>query len=477
MTKESNILELIWGNGGQIPLSLLRTRYVQVYGEDIGVPEHLSLREWISSFNGVRTTKSKGDYVALAVSTNMAALTNSTQQPPLLSNLMLNTISTTAQAFSSDQEQKILRLIRKSASGEVSLSDLKFLYKKEFDQNLDCPTKFGPTGRRGCLREWVVALSSIGTRKLIDRNDTVAFELAPGLQAQKSNDSHNLHTGFYPVADAGASANGFSLDQEQKILRLIRKSASGEVSLSDLKFLYKKEFGQHLDCPGGRRCLRDWVAALSSIGTRWLIDRNDTVAFQLAVAPGLQHQWSNNSHNLQTALNATVGNEKTPKSENPHIGHQMPTNDTESVDSAFFSANGDPMIIEPEVDCGAIVEKLMSYAGGQFRQTIVHQDSASLLNILPMYWTTFLKTCLEKVSDISLDLGRRPYCWHGLERRYLCPEDTNHIVEDRDLREIVSNLQDFGDDNRAGIDGQLHRISAIRNNKNGIIGLSIRVGR
>eukprot|EP00956_Cyclotella_meneghiniana_P042857 scaffold249335_cov52-Cyclotella_meneghiniana.AAC.1 len=41
----------------------------------------------------------------------------------------------------------------------------------------------------------------------------------------------------------------------------------------------------------------------------------------------------------------------------------------------------------------------------------------------------------------------------------------------------MESLQGFGDDNRAGMDGQLHRISCIRNNRNGVIGLTIRVGR
>ena len=80
---------------------------------------------------------------------------------------------------------------------------------------------------------------------------------------------------------------------------------------------------------------------------------------------------------------------------------------------------------------------------------------------------------MEKVSDISLDLGRRPYCWHNHQRKYISQDP----VEDRDIRGIMSSLQGFGDDNRAGIDGQLHRISGIRNNSNGVIGLTIRVGR
>lgn len=38
-------------------------------------------------------------------------------------------------------------------------------------------------------------------------------------------------------------------------------------------------------------------------------------------------------------------------------------------------------------------------------------------------------------------------------------------------------MGDFSDDNRSGIDSSLHRISAIRNRKMQIIGLTCRVGR
>jgi len=134
----------------------------------------------------------------------------------------------------------------------------------------------------------------------------------------------------------------------------------------------------------------------------------------------------------------------------------------------------DPDNNEYQIDCDDIVEKLMGYAGGEFKPTIVHQDDTSLLNILPMEWSDALEDIgMEKVSDISLDLGRRPYCWHHHQRKYISQDP----VEDRDIRGIMSSLQDFGDDNRAGIDGQLHRISGIRNNSNGVIGLTIRVGR
>jgi stage III sporulation protein SpoIIIAA len=46
-----------------------------------------------------------------------------------------------------------------------------------------------------------------------------------------------------------------------------------------------------------------------------------------------------------------------------------------------------------------------------------------------------------------------------------------------DLAAAEAAVGDFGGDNRAGVQGTLHRISAIRNRKGTIIGLTCRVGR
>lgn len=44
--------------------------------------------------------------------------------------------------------------------------------------------------------------------------------------------------------------------------------------------------------------------------------------------------------------------------------------------------------------------------------------------------------------------------------------------------ELAQNaVGDFGGDNRAGIEGTLHRISAIRSRKGSVVGLTCRVGR
>jgi stage III sporulation protein SpoIIIAA len=72
-----------------------------------------------------------------------------------------------------------------------------------------------------------------------------------------------------------------------------------------------------------------------------------------------------------------------------------------------------------------------------------------------------------------MDLGRRP------EARFLGRDVYlgSREVTAEDIDYTASRIGAFGDDNRAGIERTLHRISAIRNRKGRIVGLSCRVGR
>ena len=50
-------------------------------------------------------------------------------------------------------------------------------------------------------------------------------------------------------------------------------------------------------------------------------------------------------------------------------------------------------------------------------------------------------------------------------------------IGERDIAYVVDHIGTFGDDNRAGIERTLHRISAIRNRTGKIVGLTCRIGR
>jgi stage III sporulation protein SpoIIIAA len=79
----------------------------------------------------------------------------------------------------------------------------------------------------------------------------------------------------------------------------------------------------------------------------------------------------------------------------------------------------------------------------------------------------------DELLEIVMDLGREP------EARFAGREVllSDREVTPEDLDYVVARIGDFGGDNRAGIPRTLHRISAIRNRKGMVVGLTCRVGR
>jgi stage III sporulation protein AA len=79
----------------------------------------------------------------------------------------------------------------------------------------------------------------------------------------------------------------------------------------------------------------------------------------------------------------------------------------------------------------------------------------------------------ENLLEIVLDLGRTP------EARYTDRELTlsEQEVTQGDIDLVVARIGEFDADNRAGMERTLHRISAIRNRRGHIVGLTCRVGR
>src|SRR5215210_5138331 len=79
----------------------------------------------------------------------------------------------------------------------------------------------------------------------------------------------------------------------------------------------------------------------------------------------------------------------------------------------------------------------------------------------------------QELIEVVLDLGRRP------EARFPDGEVTllDREITEADIAHVVDHIGSFGDDNRAGIERTLHRISAIRNRNGKIVGLTCRIGR
>ncbi len=98
-----------------------------------------------------------------------------------------------------------------------------------------------------------------------------------------------------------------------------------------------------------------------------------------------------------------------------------------------------------------------------------------LLSVLPPHIAAALTELgnRDALLEIVLDLGRRP------EARYEGDEITltEGEVTRADLAYVAERIGQFGGDNRAGIERTLHRISAIRNRKGEIVGLTCRIGR
>ena len=73
---------------------------------------------------------------------------------------------------------------------------------------------------------------------------------------------------------------------------------------------------------------------------------------------------------------------------------------------------------------------------------------------------------LSDLSDVILDIGRCPQCWFSSSRVVL----STYNVTPSDIEHVTKQIGGFGSDNRAGLDGKLHRISAMRDRKDIISG-------
>jgi stage III sporulation protein SpoIIIAA len=80
---------------------------------------------------------------------------------------------------------------------------------------------------------------------------------------------------------------------------------------------------------------------------------------------------------------------------------------------------------------------------------------------------------LDSLIEVVLDYGR------PVEIRFSDRVERlqNVMVTEHDIEYVVKSVGEFGEDNRAGIERTLHRISCMRNRTGRIVGLTCRVGR
>ena len=108
-------------------------------------------------------------------------------------------------------------------------------------------------------------------------------------------------------------------------------------------------------------------------------------------------------------------------------------------------------------------------------QDAVRKELDLVLDVLPERVSAALRQRgdLEELLEVVLDLGREP------EARFVSGDAplSSQEIDAEDLQSVIERLGEFGDDNRAGIERTLHRISAIRNRRGQVIGLTCRIGR
>jgi stage III sporulation protein SpoIIIAA len=108
-------------------------------------------------------------------------------------------------------------------------------------------------------------------------------------------------------------------------------------------------------------------------------------------------------------------------------------------------------------------------------QKEITHDLDALLDALPPHIYKPIRDRDDNLEllEVVLDLGRLPEARYPDHELVLADKE----VTQEDIDYVASRIGEFGDDNRAGIERTLHRISAIRNRSGRIVGLTCRVGR
>lgn len=133
------------------------------------------------------------------------------------------------------------------------------------------------------------------------------------------------------------------------------------------------------------------------------------------------------------------------------------------------------LLEEKYIGCSFFKEENSVRLEESFLDSDFYSDLDKLIKVLPPNITGEMKKLkLDDIVEVVLDIGRRAELRH-LDKsiEYLGQE----YITQQDIDYVISKIDDFTSDNRSGIPGTLHRISAIRNRKGKVIGLTCRVGR
>ncbi|NPV85482.1 MAG: AAA family ATPase [Anaerolineae bacterium] len=108
-------------------------------------------------------------------------------------------------------------------------------------------------------------------------------------------------------------------------------------------------------------------------------------------------------------------------------------------------------------------------------QKQITDDIQALLDVLPPPIAQAVERVdnFDNLLEIILDLGRPPLALFVNGEVVLCENE----ITRQDIDSVVNKIGEFDADNRAGMERTLHCISAIRNRRGHIVGLTCRVGR
>jgi stage III sporulation protein SpoIIIAA len=108
-------------------------------------------------------------------------------------------------------------------------------------------------------------------------------------------------------------------------------------------------------------------------------------------------------------------------------------------------------------------------------QRHITDDLEALMDVLPEHirHAVLAENENDNLLEVILDLGRVPTARFIDREVVLSQTEVTHV----DLDAVTGRVGDFDTDNRAGLERTLHRISAIRNRRGHIVGLTCRVGR
>jgi len=105
----------------------------------------------------------------------------------------------------------------------------------------------------------------------------------------------------------------------------------------------------------------------------------------------------------------------------------------------------------------------------------ITDDLDLLLDILPEKISSVVRELddSDNLLEIVMDLGRRPKARFVQREAVLSDQEVTY----EEIKVITDSISAFDADNRAGIERTLHRISAIRNRRQEVVGLTCRIGR